>query len=135
MQVDNTGEVQVDNTVEMQVDNTIEVSASTATSPFMCHLCSKKFRSLNQHFESHGNKSHECAECDHKFTSRYNLARHIVMVHKPKDNIYCPHCGKQFKSACALAHHDSFQHETETSTCALCSKSVKDLTRHDKNCQ
>ena len=166
MQVDNTVDtsMQVDNTVEMEVDNTVEVSASTSTSPFMCHLCSKTFgqrRSLSRHFESHSNKSHECAECDHKFTSRYNLARHIVMVHKPKDNIYCPHCGKEFKSACALAHHVSFHHrgggkecqlckkrfkdtyslkrhmqshETETSTCAKCSKSVKDLTRHDKNC-
>ena len=106
-------DMQVDNTVKVQVDNTVEVSASTATSPFMCHLCSKTFgqrRSLSRHFESHGNKSHECAECDHKFTSRYNLDRHIVMVHKPKDNIYCPHCGKEFKSACALAHHVSFQH-------------------------
>ena len=52
MQVDNTGEVQVDNTVEMpvdntvemQIDNTVEVSASAATSPFMCHLCLKHSR-------------------------------------------------------------------------------------------
>ena len=73
VQVDNTIQMQVDNTVEMQVDNTVEVSASTATSPFMCHLCSKTFgqRKSLSHFESHGNKSNECAECDHKFMSRY----------------------------------------------------------------
>eukprot|EP00189_Rhodosorus_marinus_P012760 CAMPEP_0184738396 /NCGR_PEP_ID=MMETSP0315-20130426/1047_1 /TAXON_ID=101924 /ORGANISM="Rhodosorus marinus, Strain UTEX LB 2760" /LENGTH=309 /DNA_ID=CAMNT_0027206079 /DNA_START=457 /DNA_END=1386 /DNA_ORIENTATION=+ len=62
-----------------------------------------------------------CDRCPSKFTARFNLNKHIRIVHENKRAFVCDTCGSAFQQKCHLKMHKLNVHEkTKAHKCKLC---------------
>ena len=118
----------------------------------VCTVCGKLFSSEHskvRHSKQHDNPKQECEECKEKFSTKYNMHRHILEKHNlihensmvceesevlTENTFACQVCNKSFKylrnmKAHVYAVHDK-QDECE---CAICGQKINrssDFKRH-----
>lgn len=78
---------------------------------FTCEVCKKEFARRNQynrHMLCHQDESRhlKCPHCEKGFSFKYNLTRHIELIHKPStESFHCSYCGKGFNLKAAMVSH------------------------------
>ena len=81
----------------------------------------------------------KCEECDHEFTTKHNLQKHIDSVHS-KESFKCEHCGKHFSRKDNLLRHkdevhtkDNFEEVYKCNDCQKTFSRKSQLDRHLKS--
>lgn len=76
---------------------------------FKCTYCTLTFASkelLSKHqSENCGNKGLKCIVCGKIFAKRYNMLRHMAMIHSNEEKFECEKCNKTFKTKDGLKRH------------------------------
>eukprot|EP00183_Erythrolobus_madagascarensis_P005252 CAMPEP_0185856428 /NCGR_PEP_ID=MMETSP1354-20130828/28991_1 /TAXON_ID=708628 /ORGANISM="Erythrolobus madagascarensis, Strain CCMP3276" /LENGTH=229 /DNA_ID=CAMNT_0028558675 /DNA_START=262 /DNA_END=951 /DNA_ORIENTATION=+ len=81
-----------------------------------------------------GEKLHGCSSCGKRFSSRYNLKRHIEVMHETQRTHACEVCGTRFKHKSHVVEHFRQVHRRDRPfACDLCSlrfATPSNLRRH-----
>lgn len=79
--------------------------------PFVCTIpgCGRVFQSKCS-YDLHVLDT--CFLCHKRFSSSFNVLRHLREVHKIKDALACDVCGKEFPEPISLALHNKEEHMT-----------------------
>jgi len=84
---------------------------------FNTHQKIKKMRDLMD-----TDLTHECAQCDKKYSTIHNLNTHIKHAHSAEIvKVQCPDCGRLFSTSGALKKHSSL-HKPPELPCPICGK-------------
>ena len=80
-----------------------------------CDICHKWFENKSgilQHKKFvHSDKSFECNQCEWKFTTSWDLKRHIERIHDKIKDYECKECNKEFFKKTDFNNHLSAVHE------------------------
>ena len=94
-----------------------------------CPVCDKEFAAKHQmvkHFKAtHQGKKHFCDKCPAKFSTTFNLSRHVRELHGSgghKATLSCGQCGYETNSRYKLEVHSSNKHEGVKHGCGQCGK-------------
>lgn len=79
----------------------IHMRSHTGETPYICDICGRSFRSqgkLTHHSKRHSNvKQHPCDQCDRAYHERFELQKHIDIVHKGIRLFTCDVCDTDYK--------------------------------------
>ncbi|CAL4208875.1 unnamed protein product, partial [Meganyctiphanes norvegica] len=94
--------------------------------PFVCHICGKSFKKLQEltrHHRIHTQeKNHKCDLCGAGFPLKSALDKH-VLVHTGERPFKCDICLKSFRQSAALVRHKLWTHRLKNQNkCELCGK-------------
>ena len=92
----------------VDVENEEDVDESH---PFVCTIpgCGRTFHSKCS-YDLH--IADTCFLCHKRFSSTFNVRRHLKDVHKIRETLACDVCGKEFPEPISLALHNKEEHMT-----------------------
>jgi len=96
----------------------------------LCEVCGQTFESLNavnkhlvfihNYFICPIDRPFPCFRCGKMFSTKFNLFRHEVEVHKMHLPFSCDNCPKKFKRRRKLHEHKRKKHPSPKVPCILC---------------
>ncbi|KAH7704043.1 Protein kinase, partial [Aphelenchoides avenae] len=99
---------------------------------FKCVKCGKEYNkrsSWQSHMETHGDKLHECDQCEKKFKSRAALRYHKLTSHVTVGQFECDECGKLYPHKTSLSNHKRDIHAEEPCECVVCGTSFRNPSK------
>lgn len=102
----------------------IHIRVHTGETPYMCYICGRTFISqgkLTHHTKRHSDvKEHKCDQCDRAYHERFQLKRHINIVHKGIRLFSCTICDtNKFTTKKSLGQH-MLLHGEKRFPCKFC---------------
>ena len=67
--------------------------------------------------------------CGKEYTSKFNLKKHISIVHLRKHNFVCDQCGKRFVSRQNLREHKFIHSGVKPLKCSFCGKKFRQTSQ------
>jgi len=104
-----------------------------------CDMCGKSFKTrfnLRRHVQMvhTQERSHQCKECSALFKLKSHLKAHVEQVHSAEKSQVCPLCSKRFWSASNLKRHVDEAHlKLRAFTCEHCPKSFSSKYNLDRH--
>lgn len=102
----------------------IHMRVHTGEAPYMCYICGRTFISqgkLTHHTKRHSDvKEHKCDQCDRAYHERFQLKKHINIVHKGIRLFSCTLCDtSKFTTKKSLGQH-MLLHGEKRFQCKFC---------------
>lgn len=102
----------------------IHMRVHTGEAPYMCYICGRTFISqgkLTHHTKRHSDvKQHQCDQCDRAYHDRYQLKKHVNIVHKGIRLFSCTLCEtSKFTTKKSLGQH-MLLHGEKRYQCKFC---------------
>lgn len=75
-------------------------------------------------------------DCEKSYTTKFNLKRHVNVVHLKKKKFYCEQCERFFASGQNLNEHMNIHSDSKPFACPECNKKFRQmsvLTVHRRN--
>ena len=76
-------------------------------------------------YDENSELTHKCSLCDKAFLHKYNIKRHMKLVHDGVKPFDCEYCGKSFGTKEILNRHIKKVHENDNKNCKRKKKKVK----------
>ncbi|XP_062531823.1 zinc finger protein 26 [Bombyx mori] len=92
--------------------------------PVECNICGETIVSMTRmrtHLQKAHNKRYRCLFCAETFENHYRRTRHMITIHKLKEEFKCPHCSLSFVYRNRLLTHIREKHLREKNVmCSVC---------------
>lgn len=90
----------------------------------LCPLCGEEIHSANRmrtHMQNVHNKRYKCGACPELFDTHYKRSRHMMLVHKTREEVKCQHCPRSFVFRSTMMRHVRETHLQERNAiCGVC---------------
>lgn len=90
----------------------------------LCPQCGEEIHSANRmrtHMQNVHNKRYKCLICPEMFDTHYKRSRHVMTVHKTREEVKCQHCPRTFVFRSTMMRHVRETHLQErNAVCSVC---------------
>ena len=95
-----------------------------------CDDCGRLVKNINSHKKTHEIRMFKCNICGVDYKTKAHLSTHIQTHDENEMKKPCPFCPKTFQNLRYLEIHKKSVHMNIVDRCEICSRQVKDMTRH-----